>query len=408
MRLSIIIIFLAGAIGAIAQGGSNYSILGIGDINYSGNAAYESLGGTTAAFPSEFSINQNNPALWSLVRKTRLQSGYRFNQHYNEAGDNSLWQNNGTISGLNALFAIDSAQGVAASLGMVPYSNVNYYLSNRFELFDGSDTLKGNEVYRGKGGISMVYFGVSTRVYGGLYVGAQAFGKFGSISKLQGTEFDDFNYRSSDVSKEDFISGFGMKYGMYYEPVDKLGIGAYYENHFTSKLEREIFFFNSLQNQILNETINEERELNLPSAWGIGLSYRTGVWQFGADIAMQDFTGFDYEAGNDAEFKNSMRFGIGAERLGNRRINAEILDKVSYKFGFTYRDLYYSVAGNDISETAFTFGAQIPWNTDIISDVSFMLGSRGGGDGTIQNYFGRFSVDISISETWFVPFKRDF
>ena len=126
-----------------SQGGSNYSIFGVGDIYSSASAYYEGLGGTSIAFPSEHSINTKNPALWSLVKNTRLHAGYRFHQNLVTKGENQLLQNNGQVDGVFSIFAIDSAMGLAASFGIYPYSSVNYLISTPLAMVNQALELNG-------------------------------------------------------------------------------------------------------------------------------------------------------------------------------------------------------------------------------------------------------------------------
>jgi hypothetical protein len=124
---------------------------------------------------------------------------------------------------------------------------------------------------------------------------------------------------------------------------------------------------------------------------------------------MQDFTGFDYNLGSNTEFSNSYFASVGVNRFGNPSINAPFADRVAYKFGLSYNNLYYKVLNNQISEYAASIGMQMPFHGSLIVDLSFVVGQRIAGDSRlVDEYFGRFGVDISIGETWFVPFKREF
>ena len=55
------------------QGGSNYSMFGIGDIRQSIGAGYDGLAGTQQAVQSYHAVNLANPAMWSAAKLTRLQ-----------------------------------------------------------------------------------------------------------------------------------------------------------------------------------------------------------------------------------------------------------------------------------------------------------------------------------------------
>ena len=67
---------------ATAQGGSNYSALGIGDLRTTVGGIYDGMAGTAIAMPTPYGINVVNPALVGLATTTRLQGGYRRGDGY--------------------------------------------------------------------------------------------------------------------------------------------------------------------------------------------------------------------------------------------------------------------------------------------------------------------------------------
>jgi hypothetical protein len=405
--IAIIIFPLAAAI-AGAQGGSNYSMFGIGDIFHSIGASYNSLGGTSAAFPSEKSINTRNPALWSKVTTTRLQTGYIFNQHLVQEGPNELWQNNGQVNKILGIFSIDTSLGISLSFGIHPYSSVNYLVMTPISETVEGLTVNGRTIYQGGGGLSLAYFGGAVEVMDGFSAGAAIFATFGRIDRMTLTEF----YKSSlydqvfdyELDKRDYFSGYGWRAGVYYETPFGLAAGAFFENHPGVSAERDEIHYSSLQR---DTTFGSEIDLVIPDYYGFGVSYSTGKFILGADISFQDFSAFDYGPGSDTKFTGSTMLSAGVHRIGSRSSNARFLDRIGYKFGAGYNNLYYQLAGNHISEYFASFGAEIPLGSDSYIDAAISLGSRGTNDSDlILEYFGRFSVDISIGDTWFQPYRR--
>jgi len=390
-----------------SQGGSNYSIIGIGDINYDGNAAYSALSGTSAAFPSITAINFKNPALWSLVTTTRLQAGYKFSQHLNDKDNLSNFQNSGSINGFSAIFAIDTSYGIAASIGVLPYSSINYLTATKIQSEIDGSMINGSNTYQGKGGISMAYFGLSTKIIDNLSFGASAFASFGKVSTSRLTEYSDdpylFKYTSS---KDDFFSGLGFKGGLYYQPFKNFSLGYFLESNDNLEIESKLIYSSPL---IGDTTLISNSSYRIPLSQGFGISYLSGVFIIGADFSFQDYKDFNYNPGANSEFTNSWQFNIGVNRFGNESINASTLDKISYKFGFGTKKLYYTINGNDIMEYSFSMGASVPWSESFNSDISLNFGSRGSsGIGLIREYFAKLTIDLSIGEVWFIPFKREY
>lgn len=408
MKLAInILVFFIIVSTVYTQGGSNYSILGIGDINYGGNAHYDALGGTSIAFPSITGINLKNPALWSNVTTTRLQAGYKFNQHINSNNDLTTLQNNGSLSGFSVLFAIDTNNGISASLGIYPYSTINYLTATKINTKILDLPILGTNTYQGKGGISAAYLGISTKIINELSLGLSIFSAFGKVEHSRTTEYTDdpylFKYESK---KEDVFSGVGLKGGLLTSPLKNFYLGYFFEYMKNLDVDSKIIYSSPL---IGDTSVSVQENFILPFSQGIGLGFQSGLFQFGFDFSFQNFEELKYNINDNTQFTDSWQLNFGVNRIGNQSLNAKSLDKVSYKFGLAVKKLYYKILNNNIYEYSFSTGALIPWSDTFNTDISLTFGTRGiNTNGMIREYFGRFNIDLSIGEVWFIPFKREY
>lgn len=387
-----------------AQGGSNYSIFGIGDIFNSSGSSYEGLAGATSAVPSKHSINLKNPALWSLVDKTRLQVSYNFNQRVISSDNSTIWQNNGRVNSILTLFAIDTSLGLSVSLGMHPYSSVNYMIDTPIQLIVDEVPVNGMNAFTGTGGLSVAYIGASMKLLKDLYAGASIFAVFGSTRNTIVTTFSEANYHSSASYKQDYFSALGYRGGLYFQAARNFGIGAFIETIPNLAVESQIKYV-SILNADTSFVFNED--YSMPSAFGLGANYATGNVMFTADVQMQDFTDFKYNQGANSEFRNNLALHFGVQRLGSRRINATLLNKSSYNIGAGYKQLYYNYRGTGIDEFWASFGMEMPVVNNLIINYSISLGSRGAiENGLVREMFGKLTIDMSLGELWFVPFRR--
>lgn len=411
MRYIIVLILLFLPFVTFAQGGSNYSIIGIGNINYYGNSAYAGMGGTTIAMPIKNGINMRNPALWSMVDNSRLQTGYRFNQNYISNENTDLFQNNGNVNGFSVLMSIDTSRGISAALGLVPYSNVNYFTASPFTVTEQDVTITGKTEYKGSGGLNMGYFGASTKIIDNLYVGASAFVTFGVINSqvdnLVFGEISNFSFNTRVMSRY-YTRGWGVKTGMYYKVSDGLSIGAFYERMNQLSVSDSTIYFRPSSVGITHfET--DEFDIDVPDMYGFGLSYKTGKFLLGADVGLQDFSGFAFNEAANTEFDQSMHINFGGVRLGNNDYDADYSDKISYRFGFSYKDLYYQVMNEQITDLSVSVGFGMPIPKVMQIDLGFTLGARGTtSNGLVREYYGQLNFDLSIGEIWFNPFEREF
>lgn len=402
----ILLITLFSSLISYGQGGSNYSIFGFGDVSNAISAGYEGLAGTSVAMPSNIAINFSNPALLSKIQSTRIQLGYRFNQNIISDVNSNLWQNNGGINAISMVFALDTSKEIAASFGLIPLTKVNYSIAKSFSQGTGDETVTGTSYYKGAGGLSAFYISASSKIFGGLHLGATLLGDFGSIFNSNTVYYDD-KYSYATLSKQlDYFSGIGYKFGIYYELPLNINFGAYYQDFGKMKVKREISYSSDL---LADTTFHSNLNINSPKIIGLGLSYQTGKFLMGADYRILDVSNLDYGTTQNTVFKNSNEISFGLVRLGNPWVNAPVLDRSSYKFGFSYSNLYYEVASQKINELKFSFGMGIPFSESGFLDGAFVFGKRGTtNNGLVNEYFGRLVIDISIGEGWFHPFKREY
>ena len=407
LNKAIIIILFFTIYQGFSQGGSNYSILGIGDIQQSLGAFYEGLGTTSIAVPSENAINMNNPALWSRVTSTRLQAGYTLNQRYVKSDLNNLYQNNAGVSSVIGLFAVDTSLGLGISYGVYPYSSVNYLISNNFNIdYDGS-TVYGYNIYQGKGGITMAHLGFGINIFKNLAVGCAALGYFGTLTRATTTEIYTSNSSICYNYRFDYFKGVGIKTGLYYTPVENLNLGFYLDKPLSLTVDREVKL---VQTYITDSTYSSSKDLTLPVSIGFGASFVSGKFLFAGDYSMQDFSDFDYQDNETiASYKKSDKISFGVSRMGSKSKYAKTLDKITYNLGFYLRTLYYNVNNNNIKEVAATFGFSAPIVDKTILDIGFTLGSRGTtSQGLLKESFGRMNINISLGDNWFNPWVVEY
>lgn len=389
-----------------AQGGSNYSIFGIGDLHNNVGAYYDAMAGTSIAVPAEQSVNTVNPAMWSSVSHTLFQAGYRFNQHINNDGSLTLRQNNGKISGFFILFSVDSSKGIAASLGIQPYSSFNYLIERATTINDDGTQLFGTNTYQGIGGIYQGYIGASFNIFDNLSVGAHVNALFGKSETGNITQFNSPYYLSSANITKNSYSGISFKSGFRYELFNSFNIAGFYESSSKLKINSEL----RVSSQLLGDSILTcTDEITLPQRYGFGISYQTGKFILAADASFRDFSTFSYVPNEIVKYKQSSLISFGLIRIGNKSFNASIWDKMSYKFGVGQQDMYYEIDGNGISELFASVGASIPLPGQGFIETAITIGKRGSNKaGIIEEFFGRLSIDLTIGETWFKPFKREY
>ncbi len=390
-----------------AQGGSNYSIFGIGDIQSSSSAAYRGLAETSIAFPIDHTINTLNPALWSEVTKTRIQTGYNFNQNIiTDNRNNILYQNNGQVNTFKAIFVIDTGMGIAFSFGLMPYSTVNYLIASPIDMNYNDISTKGKILYQGRGGISMGYLGMSSKILNNLSFGAMIFSTFGTINNSITTVFDDIAYYPATTYTNYNFNGLGYKFGLFYEPIADFNIGAFYELHQKLNYDKDLTYISELQPD--TSFTGSFSAIN-PQAFGVGISYKIGKFRLGADYKRYNLSNMQFNKGPYTEYNNLNMYSIGLSRLGNKSVGVDFFDKIDYNFGLGYKQQYYRINGVNLSDYFASFGMGIPLVGSTYIDAAFILGSRGNfSNNLLREYYGKLTIDISIGETWFKSFHHKY
>lgn len=406
MKKIFLILFFTINAALLAQGGSNYSIFGVGDLYHANGAKYDALGNTAIAFPHQTGINLKNPAMWSENTDTRIQLGYKFNQSLVSNDNQDLYQNNGGLDGLLTVFNLDTAMGASVSMGFYSYSNVNSLIATPVSITKNGETISGVTTNEGAGGITRVYFGFSIKPIEMLSLGVQVFGNTGVIENRIQSVFNEINSFSTYTETKDGIGGTGLKFGLALEPIPNLRVGAFFEPASSFSIERDLTYGSGL---VDDTNFVSNTDFQLPSNLGLGASYMTGKFIFGVDYQTSDYSSFAYNALSAVQYSNYNSYSLGIQRLGNYSPNAKGLDTWGYSMGANYKNQYYTVNGLDITELSGSFGFTIPIKGTAELDAAFTLGQRGTTDsGLIKESFGKLSINISIGDTWFQPFNRSY
>lgn len=413
MIKKILIMLISLNVCLFAEGGSNYSAFGIGDIESVQGAAYMGLGGASVAVPSQYHINMTNPAMWSHLSLTRIQLGYKFQQSYVTSSSNNIFQNNGSIDGINALFMIDTSRGISLGFGLNNYTNVSYSIASGFSKIIDNLPVSGKLENVGTGGMKKIYIGASYKPFSFLSFGINHNVYLGTIQRDATTLSNESYAHDSFTGRKYAFSGSNQRLGLNLHFGD-LMLGGFYET--SAKIENRssliyISYYNliSSNSTIVDTSFNNTNYFEIPSTIGFGASYLIDKFRIAADFTSQDFSNFNFNKRDNNKFQALNTFSFGIERLGNTSAGADVLDKWTYRFGLGYKDLYLNIDNKPINEMYLSLGLSAPFGKTSIFDYAIVFGSRGQvSSPLVQEYFTRMYFNVSIGEQWFVPFKREF
>ena len=400
--------------GALAGGGGSlYSIGGIGDIRYSPNVRGIGMGYTGIGIPGANYINSIAPATWSRINRTRMDAGFLSEGFQTTDGIVSRYLARADFAGAMLAIPISQQHGIVLGAGFTPYSRVSYDNYANGAHPSPTDTLNYALHQVGSGGLNKGQIGLSYLLLPNLAIGAGVGYIFGTIDKsvIQiptstahsgGTINESTTYTGVSYTFSALFTGLGD----IAEPLRPLTLGFVVNTRANlHTVAQSTYNFASEY-----DTSSETRGRTVaPFSYGIGLAYQAGErYILAADYFAQPWTLTEMGGRTPDNIRDSYRFGIGAERLPLRDINALWYDKWSYRLGFSYNATYYQFNGQPINEWVATCGLAFPFSGDARVSVAFEYGGRGNtNNGLVKDNIYRISVSLNFSELWFTRYEED-
>lgn len=414
LRTSFFILFAVIGLAASAQEYSKniYSpstLYGIGLLSRPGFSNTRGMGDAGIGTRSRFMINHLNPA--SLT----AQDTTTFIVDFGIESNNIYASNNTTKSSFNGFnfdhlaVAFPISKRIFTAVTFQPYSQVGYRIA-----YDETnpDILAniGNVSYEynGKGGINLGQVGVGVKITENLSVGANLNVYFGSIDRNYNTVFDQNAslYTSSYDQTRVMISNVGFSTGLNYRKKigdnkffntgiiynPKLNIKATYDELSTSS--------NTLDTNRYNHT---KVNFGIPAKYGVGFAYgKYDAFSLALDYEFTQWNSVD-PLDRFTSYVNTNAVRLGFEILPNVRDFRNYFNRVTYRVGVRYSDLYYKINNNKSNDVALTFGLGLPIKGLSYLNTSFEFGQRGTKvDGGVKETYFTFTVGLSLFDRWFL------
>lgn len=404
-----IIITVSSATALAVNGGSAYSIFGIGDLRYFPNTRSAGMGFTGIGMPGATYINGISPATWTRINQTRLDLGLMYEGYKSTDGSVSRYLSNATFSGALLAVPISTPHGIVFVAGFSPYSDVNYNLVTK-----GSDQgIDYTVTHKGNGSVVKGQAGLSFAPWQNFAIGASVNYLFGSIDYEKTFSPTSTTFYGA-VTRENFslrgvtttVGGLFTGFGDISESLRPLALGFVLTTGGNLKSERQTMYDYLAER---DTSVLIEGRQNIPVAHGFGLTYQHGDrYLVSTDYYAQAWGSTEFNGVDPAEIRNSFRIGIGGERIANKEYSAPWLDRISYRLGFYFHSTYYKINGEPINHWAVTGGFALPVSGDTRLNIALEYGSRGTtSNHLIKDNIFRMSFSLNISELWFVRYEEE-
>ena len=417
MKYIYLLIFLAGSPFIFAQSNSSspYSIGGLGELAFKGNAINRHMGGLDIVSDS-LHANINNPASLGDLKLVTYSLGlnYKTTKLSSSATNESV-----TSASIDYLVVAIPTKKFTFSFGILPATSVGYRLQSIIEGEDINNVVNQNE---GSGGLNQTFFSIGFKVFNFLNFGVSANYNFGKITNESSRQEQNIDF-GTFFNKTSSLVGFNYRFATQFKiPLTakvRLDAMAYYvpENSLTATNE-SIYFTRSVSTQGLGDFENVDLEaINLKET-NISLGDQ---YSFGLGITKEKkwFVGGQYSQRNSADYVNNFisldnityangsRLSFGAFYLPDYSSITSYWKRIVYRAGVRFEDTGVLFNNQALKETGISFGVSLPMAGYSNANFGAEFGKRGSQDnGLIQESYWNLIVGLSLNDIWFI--KRKF
>ena len=401
---------------AIAQNNTNspYTRYGYGDLSDQSFGNSKAMGGIAFGLRDGAQINPLNPASYTAIDSlTFLFEGGVSLQNMNISGSGvKLNAKNSSFDYLAMQFRLHPR--IAMSIGLLPFSNVGYSVSDS-KVDNGVSQTRS---FTGDGGLHQLYGGIGVKVLKNLSLGVNASYFWGDITWTRTIIYpatsESYSYiQQMGVSISDYKLDFGTQYTLDFNKKHSMTIGAV----FSPKHKLNNDYTVTTQVSTTNSN-NLDATLELPNTFGVGFTYNYDKrLTVGADYSLQQWskTKFGVNTSDDAvredfnetyTYCNRHKVSVGAEYIPNL-MGRSYLSHIKYRLGAYYTTPYYKIGGKEATrEYGVTagFGLPVPRSRSILSISGQFVRISGQESAFVNENIFRVSIGLTFNERWF--FKR--
>ena len=401
---------------AIAQNNTNspYTRYGYGDLSDQSFGNSKAMGGIAFGLRDGAQINPLNPASYTAIDSlTFLFEGGVSLQNMNISGSGvKLNAKNSSFDYLAMQFRLHPR--IAMSIGLLPFSNVGYSVSDS-KVDNGVSQTRS---FTGDGGLHQLYGGIGVKVLKNLSLGVNASYFWGDITRTRTIIYpatsESYSYiQQMGVSISDYKLDFGTQYTLDFNKKHSMTIGAV----FSPKHKLNNDYTVTTQVSTTNSN-NLDATLELPNTFGVGFTYNYDKrLTVGADYSLQQWskTKFGINTSDDAvreDFNETYTYcdrhkiSVGAEYIPNL-MGRSYLSHIKYRLGAYYTTPYYKIGGKEATrEYGVTagFGLPVPRSRSILSISGQFVRISGQESAFVNENIFRVSIGLTFNERWF--FKR--
>lgn len=395
---------------------SPYSAMGIGDLQFGGNAVQSALGQCTQGFRKASEINNSNPASYGSLKFTVIEAGFNYSSGtiQNNLGSSNI--SNASYGYLSVGVPLSQKLRWGMSFGLQPMSSMGYNVVSNVDYGSFPAALQNN----GKGGLSKFYFGTGIALWKDISIGANisyVWGQFASVKDIIiPVEYNKYNFEERRTTYVGNLhSDYGVQYHTLFKEKYKLVIGSAFSlaaplsaTQDYSARTMGVGGLASTKDTIVFEG-NKSGTVDLPMMVKGGFSLeQTDHWMVCADVKYGNWSTYRAFGTNDS-LKNMLGLSIGGSFIPASNDFQNYFKRIEYRAGARYDNGYLNVYGTDIATYGFSAGIGLPLGRNKsklnITGEYFVRGTKD--KDLIREEYWRIVIGITFSDKWFVRYKYD-
>ena len=414
--LLVILIFSCFSVFSQTNTGSPYSLNELGEINFTGNVSYQSMGGIDSSIDSiEFNIN--NPSSLAKIKTTN----YLIGTFYKSSSiSNSLLKENIKTSNINYIAIGIPLKNFGFGFGVLPYSSVGFNLQTTEEYND--DNSISSRLFGAEGNINKAFLSVGIPFLKYFSIGASAnynFGKFNyeKFNLMNGVNYGVFSNSSSEITgfTYNFSSNvliplkndisLSLLFSLYPEgELDSYNIESLYTSNASSISLESLGDFVDID---LDARGLENTKLPVPkkSIYSIGLEKKNS-WFIGAQYENKLSSGFEnvFLDIRNVSYRDANSISFGGYFIPDSSSLVSYWKRVKYRFGIKNDKKSIIVNNLPINQFSLNLGLGLPIAGLSKANLGLEIGKIGNDDLIKENYFS-LRLGLSLNDVWFIKRK---
>jgi len=412
-----LIIFLAGSPFIFAQSNTSspYSIGGLGEIAFKGNAINRLMGGLDIVSDS-LHANLNNPASLGDLKLVTYSLGlnYKSTKLSSSASNETV-----TSASIDYLVVAIPTKKFTFGFGILPATSVGYRLQSVIEGDDINNVVNRNE---GFGGLNQTFLSIGFKVFEFLNFGVSANYNFGKITNESSRQEQNIDF-GTFFTKTSSLAGFNYRFATQLKiPLTskaRLDAMAYYvPNNSLTATNESVYFTRSVTTQDLGDFENvdlaainlDETTISLGNQYSFGLGItKDKKWFVGGQYSRRNSADYvnNFISLDNITYANGSRLSFGGFYLPDYSSITSYWKRIVYRAGVRFEDTGVLFNNQPLKETGISFGVSLPMAGFSNANIGLEFGKRGSQDnGLIQESYWNLIVGLSLNDIWFI--KRKF